>query len=79
MQVYGYQQRVADEEFGLLQMREITFDATAAELRAVAAFILDCAERFESRDWRSSHRHMTPAMPGVEIIVCQSRGPDDSK
>ena len=58
MPAYGYQRSVIDPESGLLEMREVTFDLSPADLRRVAAFLNHYADRIEAGDWRSNHAHI---------------------
>jgi hypothetical protein len=58
MPIYGYSMRVANEH-GLHEMSEVTFAVSSADLRRIASFLNDCADRVESGEWRSSHRHFT--------------------
>ena len=69
MPVWGYSSRVADAKHGLLQMREVSFDLRPADLRAVAAFLADCADRIEGGRWRSDHDHMPAPPRGVDVVV----------
>ena len=59
MPIYGYKRTVVNEEFGLLELREITLDFKAADLRRLACFLDQFADRVESRARRSDHEHLT--------------------
>ena len=55
---YGY----ANKEFegGLLEMKELTVSATPEELRAMALFLNDCANKLSSDDSTSfEHEHLS--------------------
>ncbi len=58
MPVYGYQRAVINPEFWLLEMREISFALSPADLRRVASFLRHSADRIEFGDWRSDHAHI---------------------
>ena len=57
MPIFGYTKQTADED-SPSEMKEVTLDVPLGELRRVAAFLVDCADRAESGEWRSSHRHI---------------------
>ena len=59
MPIYGYKRAVVDQEFGLLDLREISFDLRADDLRRVARFLEHYAGEIESGSWRNSHVHLT--------------------
>lgn len=61
--------REVDPEFQLLEMREVSFELSPAELQSVAAFLEDCAERMHHGDFRTDHLHMPKAPLGVDLIV----------
>ncbi len=63
MPIYGYKRAVANEEFGLLDLREISFDLQADDLRRVSRFLESCAAEIESGRWRSSHVHLSSLDP----------------
>lgn len=58
MPAYGYKRAVVDPEYGLLELREISFDLSPAGLRRVAASLRDCADRAEAGDHHSDHVHI---------------------
>jgi hypothetical protein len=58
MPIYGYSKRLLNEH-GLREMSEVTFEVSMADLRRIATFLNDFADRVESGTWRSSHRHLT--------------------
>jgi hypothetical protein len=58
MAAFGYSKRVVNEH-GLHELSEVTFDVPLNDLRRIAAFLLECADKAESGDWRNSHRHLT--------------------
>jgi hypothetical protein len=64
--------RIADKEFGLHEMREISFEVPLSELRRIVAFLVDCADRAEASEWRSNHRHIeefASTWPDCDVIV----------
>jgi hypothetical protein len=69
MPVFGYSKRVANE-YGLHEMSEISFDVTADELRRVAAFLTDCADKIDARQWRTDHKHIEGPWNECDVIVC---------
>jgi hypothetical protein len=76
MPIYGYKRAIVNEEFGLLDLHEVTFDLRPDDLRRVARFLDHYAAAIESRGWRSGHAHLTsfdPAWragnPEVDVIV----------
>jgi hypothetical protein len=76
MPAYGYSSRVVDDKFGLLQLREVSFDLSPTQLRSVAAFLTDCADRLDNGSWRSDHVHMPRPPAEVDIIVLIPSGQD---
>jgi len=73
--LYGYSEKVADEEYGLLQMREVTFAMSARDLKLVAAFLVHVAEQMESGE-TFLHRHIDEfvpewktVQPGTNLVV----------
>jgi hypothetical protein len=69
MPVYGYQRQAVDEEYGVLEMREVSFALSPDELRNVAAFLVACADDIDGGSWPSDHRHMKGAPDGIEFVV----------
>jgi hypothetical protein len=76
MPAYGYQRTVVDPEYGLLELREVSFDLSPDGLRRLAAFLRDCADRAEAGDLRSDHMHIEefdrawkPESPDLDVIV----------
>ena len=68
MKISGYSQRDADRpdfQFGE-QLNEITLEATPAELREIAAFLKEAADRMESLGKRYSHEHLSDSKPGFQ-------------
>ncbi len=84
MPAYGYQRAVIDPEHGLLEMREISFDLSPADLRCIAAFLRLYADRIESSDWRSDHAHIDEHdclwrrdHPDLDLVVLHHPGNGD--
>lgn len=76
MPAYGYQRTVVDPEYGLLELREVSFDLGPDALRRLAAFLRDCADRAEAGGLRSDHVHIEEfdrewkrASPDLDVIV----------
>jgi hypothetical protein len=76
MPAYGYQRTVVDPEYGLLELREVSFDLSSDGLRRLAAFLRDCADRAEAGDLRSDHVHIEEfdrawkrESPDLDVIV----------
>lgn len=84
MPVYGYQRAVVDEKYGLLELREVTFSFSPADLRRLARFLEHFAGEIESRvsgeieprSWRTAHVHLTNFdrewrrdHPEVDVII----------
>ncbi|WP_165253748.1 Imm32 family immunity protein [Paludisphaera soli] len=76
MPAYGYQKTVVDPEYGLLELREVSFDLSPDGLRRLAAFLRDCADRAEAGDLRSDHVHIEEfdrawkrESPDLDVIV----------
>ena len=63
--IYGYPEKVVNEEYGLLQMREISFAMSAAQLRLVATFLVRVAEELESGG---------PSSTGISRKLCPIGG-----
>lgn len=75
MAIFGYAKRQLND-FGLLELREATFDLSVGDLRTVAGFMLDCADQLESGAFRTDHRHLSQFArqwgkdhPSVDVIV----------
>jgi len=60
--IYGYSEKVVDEEHGLLQMREVSFAMNPSRLRLVATFLVRVAEQLESGQ-TFLHRHIEELLP----------------
>jgi hypothetical protein len=58
MATFGYSKRVVNEH-GLHELSEVTFEVPTNDLRTIAAFLVDCADKAESGEWSNSHRHLT--------------------
>lgn len=70
MQIRAFGYSVGDTSAHLAELREITFAADPASLRAIAAFLAECATEMECNPaW--DHRHLSDASYGVGV-----QGPD---
>ena len=76
--IYGYANKTINE-FGLLEMREVSFSASPAVLREIAKFLDEMAAGMESSGELSVHwhRHIQDEIPGWrdrfpdnDIVVC---------
>lgn len=56
MPYYGYVRNSTSSQ--PLDLREVTIDLSTSDLRRLAAFLIDCADKVDSRAWRSDHRHI---------------------
>ena len=72
-----------DPEYGLLELREVSFDLNPADLRRLADFLRHYADRAESGDWRSGHAHIDELdhqwrrdHPDLDIVVLHRRSAD---
>jgi hypothetical protein len=68
MPAFGYSTRVVNE-YGLHELSEVTFEIPLADLRRIAAFLIESADLAESGNWRSDHRHMGGPWDDCGIIV----------
>jgi hypothetical protein len=76
MPIYGYASKVVDEEYGLLELREISLEFSPEGLRSVARFLDHYADRLESGKWRGGHIHLIEFdpdwradHPGADVII----------
>jgi hypothetical protein len=76
MPIYGYKRTVVNEEFGLLELREITLCFDAADLRRLCLFLEDFTHQIESGRWRSDHAHLATFdrewrrdHPDIDVII----------
>ncbi|MDG3007413.1 Imm32 family immunity protein [Paludisphaera mucosa] len=76
MPAYGYQRAVVDAEYGLLELREVSFDLSPDGLRRLATFLRECADRAEAGDLRSGHVHIEEfdrawrrVSPDLDVVV----------
>lgn len=72
--VYGYDELQVNE-WGLKQMREVTFSIPSSTLRKVAAFLMSAADEMDAAEpsiqW---HRHVPTPLKlevGCDVIVTQ--------
>jgi hypothetical protein len=86
--VYGYETRTLNE-YGLKEMREVTFSTRPDTLRAIAQFLVEAAAQLESQPMSPNwHRHVSPAIARslcCDVIVIEmprdetSRGAADER
>jgi hypothetical protein len=74
--IYGYPRAVIDPEHGLQEMREVALQFEADDLRRIARFLQNAADRIDGGDWRSSHLHIDSVdknwkrdFPACDLIV----------
>jgi len=60
--IYGYSEKIVNEEYGLLQMREVSFAMSPGQLRLVATFLLRAAKQLEAGQ-TFLHRHIDELVP----------------
>jgi hypothetical protein len=58
MPIYGYLESVVDPDHGLLELREVSFSFSPSDLRRIADFLRDCADRMEAEEWKTDHAHI---------------------
>ena len=68
MAAYGYSKGVVNE-YGLHELSEVSFALQPAEMRRIAAFLIECANMLESGQWRTSHRHIGEPWTDFDVIV----------
>ena len=73
--IYGYSEKIVNEEYNLLQMREVSFAMSPGQLRLVATFLLRAAEELDAGQ-TFLHRHIEElvpewraTMPQADIVV----------
>ena len=59
----------ADDLIDRIRYAEAASSTINFGVRALAAFLSDCADRIESGQWRSDHVHMPGSPDGVEVVV----------
>ena len=77
--IYGYAAKKVDE-YGLLEMKEVTIEASAQVLREMAQFLAEMADLMDAGGFsRCSHRHIGSVIkdwdkrfPGKDLIVMPS-------
>ena len=73
--IYGYDTCVVNE-YGLRQMREISFDADADPLRELAAFLASAADTIDEGVSERWHVHIPEALQrklACDVVVCSNR------
>jgi len=71
MPAFGHVIRPTNEP-GPYEISEVTFDVPFAELRRIATFLIDCADRGESSEWQTGHVHIKTSVReqlGFDVIV----------
>jgi len=74
---FGYAKKRLSEE-GLLAMSEVSFVASPAELKRIAAFLVKCAEDMERHGPKFGHNHLSAekdlhpwSKDSVDVIVAR--------
>jgi hypothetical protein len=74
--IYGYAARTLNEH-GLLELREVSFEASPAVLRELAQFLKTSADLLDAGTFRHTHLHIGSVIrdwdrrfPGKDVIVC---------
>jgi hypothetical protein len=75
MKIFGYNNKVINE-FGLMAMKEITFQGNPDHLRLIAKFLQECAAHIESSSGDFDHDHISFNNPDwgddfPEIVVAE--------
>jgi ferredoxin-NADP reductase len=80
MPVYGYSRIVVDPEFGLMELREVSFGLPPVDMRRVAAFLQHYADLIESGDWKSDHIHLESfdpqwraRQPDLQVVILNKK------
>jgi hypothetical protein len=76
MPIFGYKRTIVNQEIGLLELREVSLEFNAADLRRLACFLEHFAGQIEQHARRSGHAHLTTfdhdwgrARPEVDVII----------
>lgn len=77
MPAFGYKKAVVNEQYGLLELSEVSLEFNPADLRRIAAFLLHHAEMIESSSWHSDHAHLEGL--DVEFVVLHPEPPSPSR
>jgi hypothetical protein len=73
--IYGYDSRTINE-YGLKQLREVSFAMSPDDLRELADFLRETAEELEGVSSDHWHRHAPDALQrkvGCDVIVLNSK------
>lgn len=76
MKIFGYDVDDGDEREGPRTLRESTLLVTAAELRDIARFLLQCADEIDVHGERFGHEHLCdflrPLQLDADLIVARA-------
>ena len=79
--LFGYPDKIVDKQYGLYQLREVSFQFAPSVLRRVAAFLDSAADAIEKNTFRSSHIHIdslddcwSTDCPNCDLIVLHPQG-----
>ena len=62
--ICGYAERTLDKQYGLLELREVTFSVGPDALREIAGFLSTMAEQIEAGQFSTDHRHIGEVVRG---------------
>lgn len=69
MKVFGYDATDGDERERARTLREASLLVTADELRAVAGFLVRCAELIDAHGARFEHEHLCDHLRGTPLAA----------
>jgi len=75
MKIFGYKKTEVND-YGLLELNEITFQGSPEQLRTIAKFLLEVAESIEMNPGKFDHDHISFNNPNwnddyPEIVVAE--------
>jgi hypothetical protein len=72
MELFGYSKETLSDE-GLLALKEESFAASAEELRKVAQFLVETAEKIEQGSMKTNNLHLPARTTAPQVIVLNAR------
>lgn len=83
--IYGYPSKELNE-YGLVELKEVTFSASPKVLRQIGEFILDMANLMEKGEFTTSHYHIetfvqgwNKRFPNKDVIVTRPESEDNGQ
>jgi hypothetical protein len=64
MSLYGHAAGTSLDEYGLLELRDVTISTSVEALREIAAFLASCATAIEGGTFTHGHLHIETAVRG---------------